>query len=46
MFAVCAGIEEHDLVESYKAAEDDYNAILLRAVGDRLAVASWRSTAL
>ncbi|MFY1026217.1 methionine synthase [Actinobacillus seminis] len=39
MFAVCAGIEEHDLVESYKAAEDDYNAILLQAVGDRLAEA-------
>ncbi|WP_425432434.1 methionine synthase [Haemophilus paracuniculus] len=39
MFAVCAGIEEHDLVEGYKAAGDDYNAILLQAVGDRLAEA-------
>ncbi|HGO5846560.1 methionine synthase [Mannheimia haemolytica] len=39
MFAVCAGIEEHYLVESYKAAGDDYNAILLQAVGDRLAEA-------
>jgi len=36
MFAVCAGIEEMDLVEGYKAAGDDYNAILLQAVGDRL----------
>ncbi|OOH92337.1 methionine synthase [Pasteurellaceae bacterium 15-036681] len=39
MFAVCAGLEEHDLVEGYKAAGDDYNAILLQAVGDRLAEA-------
>lgn len=39
MFAVCAGIEEHDLVEGYKATGDDYNAILLQAVGDRLAEA-------
>ncbi|QPB43394.1 methionine synthase [Rodentibacter haemolyticus] len=39
MFAVCAGIEEHDLVDGYKAAGDDYNAILLQAVGDRLAEA-------
>ena len=39
MFAVCAGIEEMDLVEGYKAAGDDYNAILLQAVGDRLAEA-------
>lgn len=39
MFAVCAGIEEHNLVEGYKAAGDDYNAILLQAVGDRLAEA-------
>ncbi len=39
MFAVCAGMEEHDLVEGYKAAGDDYNAILLQAVGDRLAEA-------
>ncbi|MFD1805365.1 methionine synthase [Pasteurella oralis] len=39
MFAVCAGTEEHDLVEGYKAAGDDYNAILLQAVGDRLAEA-------
>lgn len=33
MFAVCAGIEEMELVEGYKAAGDDYNAILLQAVG-------------
>lgn len=39
MFAVCAGIEEHDLVDGYKAAGDDYNAILLQAIGDRLAEA-------
>ncbi|WP_040975320.1 methionine synthase [Necropsobacter massiliensis] len=39
MFAVCAGIEEMELVESYKTAGDDYNAILLQAVGDRLAEA-------
>ena len=39
MFAVCAGIEEMELVEGYKAAGDDYNAILLQAVGDRLAEA-------
>jgi uncharacterized protein HI_1042 len=39
MFAVCAGTEEMDLVEGYKAAGDDYNAILLQAVGDRLAEA-------
>ena len=39
MFAVCAGIEEMALVEGYKAAGDDYNAILLQAVGDRLAEA-------
>ena len=39
MFAVCAGIEEHDLVEGYKAAGDDYNAIMRQAVGDRLAEA-------
>ena len=39
MFTVCAGIEEMELVEGYKAAGDDYNAILLQAVGDRLAEA-------
>ncbi|OOF60122.1 methionine synthase [Rodentibacter myodis] len=39
MFAVCAGIEEHDLVDGYKAQGDDYNAILLQAIGDRLAEA-------
>lgn len=37
MFAVCVGVEEMELVEGYKAAGDDYNAILLQAVGDRLA---------
>ena len=36
---MCAGIEEMELVEGYKAAGDDYNAILLQAVGDRLAEA-------
>lgn len=39
MFAVCVGVEEMELVEGYKAAGDDYNAILLQAVGDRLAEA-------
>lgn len=39
MFTVCAGIEEMELVEGYKAAGGDYNAILLQAVGDRLAEA-------
>ncbi|WP_373100974.1 MULTISPECIES: methionine synthase [Pasteurellaceae] len=39
MFAVCAGVEEYELVEGYKAAGDDYNAIQLQAVGDRLAEA-------
>ncbi|KAE9539034.1 hypothetical protein A1D26_05050 [Ursidibacter maritimus] len=39
MFVVCVGIEEQDLVEGYKAAGDDYNAILLQTVGDRLAEA-------
>ncbi|WP_443090292.1 methionine synthase [Basfia succiniciproducens] len=39
MFAVCAGTQEHALVDSFKAKGDDYNAILLQAVGDRLAEA-------
>ncbi|TNG86463.1 vitamin B12 dependent-methionine synthase activation domain-containing protein, partial [Testudinibacter aquarius] len=39
MFAVCAGVEEHALVDGFKAAGDDYNAILLQAIGDRLAEA-------
>ena len=39
MFAVCAGTEEMDLVEATKPQASDYNAILLQAVGDRLAEA-------
>ena len=46
MFAVCAGVEEMDLVEGYKATGDDYNAILLQAVGDRLARSHGRILAL
>lgn len=38
-FAVTAGIEEDTLVHAFKAAGDDYNAILAQAVCDRLAEA-------
>ncbi|MDD2841155.1 MAG: methionine synthase [Tolumonas sp.] len=38
-FAVTGGIGEAALAEAYKAAGDDYNAILIQAVCDRLAEA-------
>ncbi|MGB2078832.1 MAG: methionine synthase [Vibrio sp.] len=38
-FAVTGGIGERELADSYKAAGDDYNAIMVQAVGDRLAEA-------
>ena len=38
-FAVTGGINEFDLAEKYKMAGDDYNAILVQAVADRLAEA-------
>jgi 5-methyltetrahydrofolate--homocysteine methyltransferase len=38
-FAVTSGIGLKELVESYKAAHDDYNAIMAEAIADRLAEA-------
>ncbi len=38
-FAVTGGIGERDLADNYKAAGDDYNAIMIQAVADRLAEA-------
>lgn len=38
-FAVTAGIGEDDLAEAYKAEGDDYNAIMVKAIADRLAEA-------
>jgi 5-methyltetrahydrofolate--homocysteine methyltransferase len=38
-FAVTAGIGEDELAEAYKADGDDYNAIMVKAVADRLAEA-------
>ncbi len=38
-FAVTAGLGSHDKVNEFKAAMDDYNAILLEALADRLAEA-------
>jgi 5-methyltetrahydrofolate--homocysteine methyltransferase len=38
-FAVTAGIGLKEIVESFKAAHDDYNAIMAEALGDRLAEA-------
>ena len=38
-FAVTAGIGVKELVESYKAKHDDYNAIMAEALADRLAEA-------
>ncbi len=38
-FAVSGGFGEAEIAEGYKAAGDDYNAILLQAVCDRLAEA-------
>lgn len=38
-FAVTAGIGEDQLAEAYKVEGDDYNAIMIKAVADRLAEA-------
>ncbi|MCX8155783.1 MAG: methionine synthase [Verrucomicrobiae bacterium] len=38
-FAVTAGHETHERVQAFKAAHDDYSAILLEALSDRLAEA-------
>ncbi|RDV25100.1 methionine synthase [Alteromonas aestuariivivens] len=38
-FAVTAGIGEDELAEAYNKAGDDYNAIMVKAVADRLAEA-------
>ncbi|MBD8489098.1 methionine synthase [Echinicola sp. CAU 1574] len=39
-FAVTAGLKMDDRVETYKAAGDDYNEIMFKALGDRLAEAA------
>lgn len=39
-FAVCAGIGIEEHVARFEAAHDDYNAILVKALADRLAEAS------
>ncbi|MDW6002047.1 methionine synthase [Vibrio mangrovi] len=38
-FAVTGGIGERELADAYKAKGDDYNAIMIQAVADRLAEA-------
>ncbi|BDX06113.1 methionine synthase [Planctobacterium marinum] len=38
-FAVTAGIGEEELANGYKEAGDDYNAIMIQAIADRLAEA-------
>jgi len=38
-FAVTSGVGLHELCAAYKAAGDDYNAIMAEAIGDRLAEA-------
>ncbi len=38
-FAVTAGAETKALADAYKAAHDDYNAIMIEAIADRLAEA-------
>lgn len=38
-FAVTGGIGERELADEYKANGDDYNAIMIQAVADRLAEA-------
>lgn len=38
-FAVTGGIGERELADAYKAAGDDYNAIMIQAIADRLAEA-------
>jgi 5-methyltetrahydrofolate--homocysteine methyltransferase len=39
MFAVTGGIGERELADDFKAQGDDYNAIMIQAVADRLAEA-------
>ena len=39
MFAVTGGIGERELADEFKAKGDDYNAIMIQAVADRLAEA-------
>jgi len=39
MFAVTGGIGERELADDFKAKGDDYNAIMIQAVADRLAEA-------
>jgi 5-methyltetrahydrofolate--homocysteine methyltransferase len=39
MFAVTAGLGLNDMVRRYEAAHDDYNAIMAKALADRLAEA-------
>jgi 5-methyltetrahydrofolate--homocysteine methyltransferase len=38
-FAVTAGPEVHDIADRYKAAGEDYDAIMVQALGDRIAEA-------
>jgi 5-methyltetrahydrofolate--homocysteine methyltransferase len=38
-FAVCAGFGTEELAKQYEAQHDDYNAILIKALSDRLAEA-------
>lgn len=38
-FAVTGGINERELADEFKAQGDDYNAIMIQAVADRLAEA-------
>jgi 5-methyltetrahydrofolate--homocysteine methyltransferase len=38
-FAVTGGIGEYDIAEQFKAKGDDYNAIMVQAIADRLAEA-------
>lgn len=38
-FAVTAGIGEDELAKAYEADDDDYNAIMIKAIADRLAEA-------
>src|SRR5208283_3787465 len=39
LFALTAGIGADEMVQQFKAAHDDYNAILTEALADRLAEA-------
>ena len=39
MFAVTGGIGAEELVERYEADHDDYSAIMVKALADRLAEA-------